>query len=339
MFKSKFLIALWIFALVSFLVSFGLFTFKILLPRFAYPKINQALFVPKTSPIIRSDGSSISSSSVSSAPAEPKYEVALQIKMPILMYHHIDTVASIPADDAVGIGLRVSPEVFDRQLQYIQTQGYNTVTSFDLADYLNGKKNLPSKPIMLTFDDGYKDNIEKALPLLEKHKMKGDFAIITDVVGTGEYASWDDLKLMKEKGMGIASHTTNHCPLAVKNYNTATKSQTPYLDSPIGNETTPCPHFGFTGQLTTGQILSDITISKKTLEEKLGIKVSHLVYPYGYYNQQVMDLTKQTGYLFATTVIGQSEEITDLTDPFELNRYRVQGQQSGQLSGFFVGYR
>ena len=174
------------------------------------------------------------------------------------MYHHIDTTAAIPASDAVGIGLRVSPSVFDRQLQYIQDQGYTTVTSFDLADYLNGDKDLPAKPIMLTFDYGYKDNIIHAVPLLEKRGMKGDFAIITSVLGTGEYMNWDDLKVMKQKGMGIASHTTNHCPLALKNTNAATKVSKPYLDSPIGDETTPCPNFGYTGQLTTGQIYTDL---------------------------------------------------------------------------------
>jgi len=75
------------------------------------------------------------------------------------------------------------------------------------------------------------------------------------------------------------------------------------------------------------------------LEDNLGIKVSHLVYPYGYYNKQIMDLTKQAGYLFATVVVPQSNELTDLTDRYELNRYRINGQQDGALFGFFAGAR
>jgi peptidoglycan/xylan/chitin deacetylase (PgdA/CDA1 family) len=254
-----------------------------------------------------------------------------KIKLPILMYHHIATTEGLPTSDKVGIGLRVAPIIFEKQLQALKTKKYNTVNSFQIQDYLDGKLTLPDNPILLTFDDGFKDNYVNALPLLQKYNMTGDFAIITSVLGSGEYMSWDNLKEMKNAGMGIASHTYSHCTSALKN------SKKGYQESVVEATEKPCAKFAIQEKLTTGQIKFEFGESKKQLESNLGIKVSHLVYPFGFYNQQAKDIAKSLGYSFATTVEPQTDNFTDFGDnPFALERKRVNGQQTGELNGFFA---
>ncbi len=75
--------------------------------------------------------------------------------VPILMYHYIHPDPG--PDDPVGQGLSVSPELFADPLAYLAEQGYSTITMAELADAWQGRRSLPSKPIVLTFDDGYRD--------------------------------------------------------------------------------------------------------------------------------------------------------------------------------------
>jgi peptidoglycan/xylan/chitin deacetylase (PgdA/CDA1 family) len=266
-----------------------------------------------------------------SGSVETKVTVNKKIKLPILMYHHIATVDNLPKTDKVGIGLRVAPSIFEKQLQALQNKKYTTVNSFQIQDYLDGKLTLPENPILLTFDDGFKDNYVNAFPLLQKYNMSGEFAIITSVVGTGEYMSWDNLKEMKNAGMGIASHTHSHCTSALKN------GKKGYQESTVEATEKPCSKFATQEKLTTGQIKYEFEQSKKQLESNLDIKVSHLVYPFGFYNQQAKDITKSLGYSFATTVEPQTDNFTDFgINPFTLERKRVNGQQTGELNGFFA---
>lgn len=272
-----------------------------------------------------------STQSNSQSSLELKANSNQKIKLPILMYHHIATTQGVPENDKVGIGLRVAPSIFEKQLQALQSKKYSTVNSFQIQDYLDGKSTLPQNPILLTFDDGFKDNYDNAFPLLQKYNMTGDFAIITSVSGTGEYMSWENLKEMKSAGMGFASHTHSHCTSAIKN------GKNGYQDSPSDALEKPCSKFATQERLTTGQIKYEFSISKKLLESNLGIKVSHLVYPFGFYNQQAKDIAKSLGYSFATTVEPQTDNFTDFgTNPFALERKRINGQQTGEPNGFFV---
>lgn len=271
----------------------------------------------------------INSSSRQSSVSQAAKNVEKRIKLPILMYHHIDKIENLPKTDKVGISLRVSPSIFEKQLQYLQQNNYNTINSFQLQDYLDGKFELPSNPIMLTFDDGYQDNYTNAFALLKKYKMVGDFAIITSVVGQNEYMNWDQLKEMRDAGMSLASHTHNHCTTAIK-----TKKGN-FEESPINPGEKACSGFGRQEKLTTGQIKYEFEKSKMILEHELGIKVSHLIYPLGFYNQQAEDIAKSLGYSFATTVQPQKDNTVDFGNPFEIGRIRIAGQQTGELSGFF----
>ncbi len=294
---------------------------------------NQNMFTETNEINLVKPSNTLSTSSKKAESQAPKIETKKQIELPVIMYHHIDTISNVDKNDKIAVGLRVSPEVFERQLQYIRDNNYNTITSFDLADYMDAKKELPKKPILLTFDDGYKDNYTNALPLLEKYKMKGDFAIITGGTNTADYMSTDNLKDLIAKGHSIASHTVNHCTTAIK-----IKTNT-FQDSIVDDYQKACSKFASQEKLTTGQIRYEFQKSKDELEKNLGIKIKHIVYPYGFWNAQAVEIAKSVGYTFGTTVAPEIDEIVDLERPFTIPRYRATGQQSGPLQGFFAGGR
>jgi peptidoglycan/xylan/chitin deacetylase (PgdA/CDA1 family) len=276
-------------------------------------------------------------SNISQLISSKSSNISKPLVLPILMYHHIDTLEHTKSNDKIGIDLRVSPSIFEEQLKFLKAHNYNTITSQDFANYLGGKFILPNNPILLTFDDGYKDNFTNAFPLLQKYDLKGDFAIITSVVGTSEYMSWNDIEAMVKAGMGISSHSVSHCYLSPSYPSYHSKKAINNTNPENQNDKNLCPKFDSGETLDTGQIYQELEQSKSTLETKLGIKITQIIYPYGHYNKQVEHITKELGYKFATTVEPQHNKTIDLDNLFATPRIRVHGQQTGILNGFFGG--
>lgn len=289
-----------------------------------------------------SSSNSSSSNSSSSLALIPNTTILLKsedLEIPVLMYHHISDLAGISATDATAIGLRVAPKVFEAQMEYLVTKKYNTVTSEDIYNYQYRGIKLPSNPILLTFDDGYRDNYINVFPVLKKHKLIGEFALITNVIGQGEYMSWDEALDMKKGGMAFSSHSFFHCYLAgVDSVATKTNGFKTYVPTPKGTVDTidaNCPNIGFGGVLDFNQVNNELKKSKNTLETKLGVKIFGIVYPYGNYNIEVMKLAQANGYYYGYTVEGQNNGNLNFEKPFKLPRTRVFGQQELPLSGFF----
>ena len=261
------------------------------------------------------------------------------LEIPVLMYHHISDLAGILATDATAVGLRVAPKVFEAQMDYLVAKKYNTVTSEDIYNYQYRGIKLPPNPILLTFDDGYRDNYIHAFPVLKKHKLIGEFALITNVIGQGEYMSWDEALDMKKDGMAFSSHSFFHCYLAgVDSVATKANGYKTYVPTPKGTVDTVdanCPNIGFGGVLDFNQVNNELKKSKETLEAKLGVKIFGIVYPYGNYNIEVMKLAQANGYYYGYTVEGQNNGNLNFDKPFKLPRTRVFGQQALPLSGFF----
>lgn len=102
-----------------------------------------------------------------------------KIKLPVVMYHSVNTKN---INDYV-----IHPDRFESDLLWLKEHGYTSVFSQEVIDYVNGKGSLPSKPVMLFFDDGFYNNLVYALPLLQKHGFKAMIAVV------GEFSD-------KEKG-------------------------------------------------------------------------------------------------------------------------------------------
>lgn len=128
---------------------------------------------------------------------------------PVLFYHHVE-----PAAEAVRKGhngLYIDNEVFRRQMVELKEKGYETVSPEDLARFFDEGKALPSKSVMITFDDGYDDNGIYAFPILKELGMKGVIFIPTGLIQNEGYLTWE--KVMEMYGSGyifFANHTWSH---------------------------------------------------------------------------------------------------------------------------------
>jgi peptidoglycan/xylan/chitin deacetylase (PgdA/CDA1 family) len=195
--------------------------------------------------------------------------------IPILMYHQIDAAA--PRGTPMR-GLTVTPKAFNRQMLALKMLGFQGLSMRDLEPYLDGKRF--GKVVGLTFDDGYANNHQYALPVLSKHGFTATCYAVSDMMdGRNE---WDQGLGIPQKplmgvqqwrdwiasGMDVGSHTRRHCDL--------TK-----IDKELAWQ--------------------EIDESKRELERILGCEVRHFCYPYGKYEDEHLEMVKEAGYFSATT--------------------------------------
>jgi peptidoglycan/xylan/chitin deacetylase (PgdA/CDA1 family) len=216
--------------------------------------------------------------------------VLREAAVPILMYHHVGEPP--PGADAMRRDLTVLPSQFETQLAYLSEEGYQTIHLSDLIMHLQMGLRLPSKPIVITFDDGYHDVFTNAYPLLEEYGLVGTFFIITSLADEGRegYLSWAEIKALHAAGMEIGSHTYTHPDLRGQPYD-----------------------------YVVWQVLG----SKEAIEARTKEPVRLFSYPSGRYDQQVVEVLNSTGYWGAVTVDQAALQSSDRT--FELQRIRVRG--------------
>ena len=213
--------------------------------------------------------------------------------VPILMYHH---VGDVPANaDPIRKDLTVSTADFSEQMDDLVKNGYTSVTTAQLALWLENKGTLPKKPVVITFDDGYDDVFYNAVPVLIAHHMSGAFGIITGFVGTPGYASWAQIQEGKNSGMEIVSHSYSHIDFHDPKY-------------------------------TVQDQLMQIQTSKSDLKNNLNVTTSTFIYPYGHYTLDEEHMLAANGYDIAfTTDYGFANLGENI---FEIPRVRVHGQET-----------
>jgi peptidoglycan/xylan/chitin deacetylase (PgdA/CDA1 family) len=192
--------------------------------------------------------------------------------VPVLMYHEIS------ASPFGSRRLAVSPRNFASQLAYLADQGFSSVTAGDLATAVACRSPLPDRSVVLTFDDGFADFHQTALPLLEKYRFTATLFMTTGWIrdaqfpaGTapGPMLSWRQLSEAAAAGIEVAAHSHRH----------------PQLD-----------------QLAPHAVRRELATSKKILEDQLGAAVPGLAYPFGYSNPRVRDAARDLGYGYGYVV-------------------------------------
>ncbi len=143
--------------------------------------------------------------------------------IPVLYYHHVE-----PADP-------ITPEVFEAQMKYLLSKGYNSISLSLLYEFISGRGTVPRKSFVLTFDDGFYCNYHYLLPILKKYNLKATVFVVSGVrrqisspgyredargypsrMGTnnnasGRFAAWNELKLMTESGLvQVEDHSLFH---------------------------------------------------------------------------------------------------------------------------------
>ena len=186
------------------------------------------------------------------------------MKIPILSYHSV-------SNESCPLSLKINQ--FDNQLKYLKKNGFQSV----FIDEINKSKN---KKIIITFDDGYKDLISNSLPILKKYNFKATCFVVSNLIG--ETNSWDendknitkkklmnkmDIALWVKNGMKIGSHSKNHKNLTNLSYEI---------------------------------MLNEIKESKLYLENLIDSSVDSFCYPYGSFNEKIINEVKKN-YKFAFT--------------------------------------
>ncbi len=211
-----------------------------------------------------------------------------RVRVPILMYHHIDVPP--PNADRIRYNLSVPPDLFEAHLRFLKEAGYTPITLDDLLYHLTRGRPLPPKAIVLTFDDGYRDNYTYAFPLLKKYSFTATFFIITDLVNQGhpEYMTWDMVREMRAAGMQFGAHGRTHIDLS---------------------------------QADLDQLVWQALGSTEVFQVELGEPARYIAYPSGRYNAQVIAVYKSAHYWAGLTT--QQGATHDSDHLFELKRIRV----------------
>lgn len=179
----------------------------------------------------------------------------------ILMYHSIDNNKEF---------FTVSPVEFERQMNYLKNNNFKVISLRELVNAIQNNKKILRKTVVITFDDGYLDNYEKAFPILKKYNFHATIFINTATIGTtttGRHGtrlpilSKEQIKhLLEQNLIDFESHSHSHAKLS---------------------------------SLDISKAEAEIAISKDLLQEILGSKVTLFAYPYGDFNQQTVELTKK----------------------------------------------
>lgn len=208
--------------------------------------------------------------------------------VPILMYHRVDYVqASTPAPTKA---LTVRPEDFRHQMKWLKRHGYHTITQRSLFNALMCGDHLRRKPIVVTFDDGYRDVYRYASPVIEHLGMHATSYLITERISGDDrsFLSWRQVRRFEKRGVEIGSHTVSHASLTA---------------------------------LSDAGALAELVRSRKKLERKLDHRVPWLAYPYGDYDARIERLSKKAGYKLAVTTDWGS--LQSAQRPFALKRLRI----------------
>jgi peptidoglycan/xylan/chitin deacetylase (PgdA/CDA1 family) len=168
-----------------------------------------ALFA--ASVVLAQDAETTQESTPAALETEPVWDGTYRrMAVPILMYHY---VSELPADaDDVRTDLTISPDLFRAHMEALFYQGYTPISLYDLDNALLTGEQLPPKPVVLTFDDGYIDHYTNVFPVLEEYGFTGTFFIITSTADEANpaYVSWAQIAEMSSAGMDMESHTKTH---------------------------------------------------------------------------------------------------------------------------------
>ncbi|NET38915.1 MAG: polysaccharide deacetylase family protein, partial [Cyanothece sp. SIO1E1] len=201
------------------------------------------------------------------------HQQAQLAKVPVIMYHDI-----LPE---IQVFFDVTPEELEADFQLIKANGLTPISLDQLVVHLRTGLQLPDKPILLTFDDGYRGHYEYVYPLLKKYGYPATFSIFTakvdgDIIGRST-VTWSQLRTMAADPLvTIAAHSITH---------------------PRDLTTLP-----------DEELEQEVTTSKQILETRLGIPIRYFTYPEGRHDEQVMETTQDAGYQAALAMDNDGEQ-------------------------------
>jgi peptidoglycan/xylan/chitin deacetylase (PgdA/CDA1 family) len=240
------------------------------------------------------EGSEAAKVDVSKIKAADARTILARPQVPILCYHQIRNWK--PTDGKVGKDYIVEVQNFKDQMKMLADSGYHTILPDQLYAYLNTAAKLPSKPIMLTFDDTDMDQFTIAAPTLKKYGYKAVYFIMTVSIGRKgkfvDYMTKEQIRQLSDEGNIIGSHTYDH-----KNFKKYTgKDWEEQLDKPT-----------------------------KKLEDITGKKMTEFAYPFGLWNAEGIPELKKRGFRMAFSLADKRDQNSPL---FTIRRIIASGYWS-----------
>jgi peptidoglycan/xylan/chitin deacetylase (PgdA/CDA1 family) len=242
--------------------------------------------------------------SAASAPVEPATPaIDTYAGVMVLCYHNIEDKGGTKA-------LTISVTEFEEELTALKEHGFTVIGMQDFLAWRRGEKDIPQKSCVITIDDGWVSGYTNAWPILKKFDYPFTLFIYVNYIGTGgKSLSWEQLAEMRDAGVDIQSHTYSHSNLRAPGtgVDAKTKALVQKDIQTLGKE---------------GWLRKEIIDSRKVLEQRLGIKVNALAYPFGIHTAEARALVKEAGYEAAFTVYGQRLGYQSPAD--QLGRYAVE---------------
>ncbi len=228
----------------------------------------------------------------------PRYVV------PILMYHRFGYEDS---------SLFVTPENFSRQIAYIKDKGYNVISLDELADGIKNAKKFKHRTVVITIDDGYRDNFTYAFPILKKYGFQATIFVIASFIDNKkDFMDWNEINTASKDNISFGGHTKNHA----------------YLPS----------------IKERADLWDEIEGCKKFISGMTGSSVDYFCYPIGGFTEEVKTLVKAAGYKGACTTNRGFVELNK--DVYELKRVKVTNSDTNKpfsfwakLSGYYNLFR
>lgn len=230
--------------------------------------------------------------------------------VPILNYHSISEGGARRFEK-----FTISHKNFTKHMRYLSDQGYIPITVFDYARRIRSQADLPMKPVIITFDDGFSDFYHMALPVLQEFHFVASLFVVTNDINqksrwlkpegeeNREMLTWSQLYEIQKMGIECGSHSDTHI----------------HLD-------TARPEI----------VYQEINRSKMILEQKLGAPVATIAYPYGHYTKHVRQVVIDAGYTAACAVRNLMSHTED--DLFGLARITITREtDTSQLSAMLIG--
>jgi peptidoglycan/xylan/chitin deacetylase (PgdA/CDA1 family) len=213
--------------------------------------------------------------------------------VPVLTYHDI-------GPQAKG-RLVIGAKAFAEQMRYLKANNYRVITLAEFHEFLQLKRQLPRRAVVLTFDDGYRSFLTYAYPVLKELGFTATLFVYTDYVGTGRNAlAWEDLARLTAEGFQVEGHTKSHGDL---------RRQPGESEADHGR-----------------RLRAELESSQRLFQQRLGRPAKFLAYPYGSADDAVLAYTRESGYVGGLTVFREGN--SSFVPLFRIRRSQIYAEMT-----------